>query len=286
MRPVASTPSEFARSAHRRLRHVGLLRSARAALLAPLYAAYTRQLRGQVERGPLPAHVAVILDGNRRWATASGLVEVSAGHRAGADKLDELIDWCVRVGVRQLTVWALSQENLARPPAQLGGLLDVLADKLDALAELHRGQSLQIRVVGRHAELPPRLRASIATVEAATAANTGLRLTIALAYSGRDELVDAARSLVRQLASEGTSPGRIAAGITRDALAQHLYTAGVPDPELIIRTSGELRLSGFLPWQGTDSELYFTDVYWPAFRELDFLRALRSFQQRRRRYGR
>jgi len=286
MRPVASTAGEVARSARGRLRHIGLLRSARAALLAPVYAAYTRQLRGQVERGPLPAHVAVILDGNRRWATATGLAEVSAGHRAGADKLDELIDWCVRVGVRQLTVWALSQENLARPPAQLGGLLDVLADKLDALAELHHGQSLQIRVVGRHAELPPRLRAAIATVEAATAANTGLRLTIALAYSGRDELVDAARSLVRQLAGKGMSPGRIADGITPDALAQHLYTAGVPDPDLIIRTSGELRLSGFLPWQGTHSELYFTDVYWPAFRELDFLRALRSFQQRRRRYGR
>jgi short-chain Z-isoprenyl diphosphate synthase len=265
---------------------VRLLRSTRTALLAPLYAAYTRQLRGQVERRPLPPHVAVILDGNRRWATAAGHAEVSAGHRAGADKLDELIDWCVRLDVQQVTVWALSQENLTRQPEQLGGLLDVVADKLDALAELHGGQSLQIRVVGRHEELPSRLRASIATVEAATAANTGLRLTIALGYSGRDELVDAARSLVRQLAGEGMSSERIADGITRDALAQHLYTAGVPDPDLIIRTSGELRLSGFLPWQGTDSELYFTDVYWPAFRELDFLRALRSFQQRRRRYGR
>jgi len=250
-----------------------------------VYAAYTSRLRGQVERRPLPAHVAVILDGNRRWATAAGHAEVSAGHRAGADKLDELIDWCVRLGVQRVTVWALSQENLARPPEQLGGLLDAIADKLDALAELHRGLSLQIRVVGRHDELPSRLRDSIATVETATAANNGLRLTIALAYSGRDELVDAARSLVRRLADQGASPERIADGITRDALAQHLYTAGVPDPDLIIRTSGELRLSGFFPWQGTDSELYFTDVYWPAFRELDFLRALRSFQQRRRRFG-
>ena len=262
------------------------LRSARTAVLAPVYAAYTHRLRSQVERRPLPAHVAVILDGNRRWATAAGHAEVSAGHRAGADKLDELIDWCVRIGVREVTVWALSQENLARPADQLEGLLDVVADKLDSLAELHRGQALQIRVVGRHAELPERLRASIAAVEAATAANTGLRLTIALAYSGRDELVDAARSLVRLLADEGAPPERIADGITREALAGHLYTAGVPDPDLIIRTSGELRLSGFLPWQGTDSELYFTDVYWPAFRELDFLRALRSFQQRRRRFGR
>jgi short-chain Z-isoprenyl diphosphate synthase len=286
MKPGASTAGALTRSRPGRSRPARLLRSTRAALLAPLYAAYTRQLRDQVERSPLPAHVAVILDGNRRWANAAGHAEVSAGHRAGADKLDELIDWCVRIGVGQVTVWALSQENLTRPPEQLGGLLDVVADKLDALAELHRGQSLQIRVVGRHDGLPSRLRASIGAVEAATAANTGLRLTIALAYSGRDELVDAARSLVRRLAEEGASPELIAKEITRDALAQHLYTAGVPDPDLIIRTSGELRLSGFLPWQGTDSELYFTDVYWPAFRELDFLRALRSFQQRRRRFGR
>ena len=169
---------------------------------------------------------------------------MSAGHRAGADKLDELIDWCVRLDVQQVTVWALSQENLARPPEQLGGLLDAIADKLDALAELHRGQSLQIRVVGRHDELPPRLRESIARVEAATAPNAGLQLTIALGYSGRDELVDAARALVRKLAVEGASADRIADG--SPATRSHSTpTAGVPDPDLIIRTSGELRLSGF-----------------------------------------
>jgi len=140
-------------------------------------------------------------------------------------------------------------------------------------------------VLGRHAELPDRLRDSIEAVERRTATGKGLRLNIAVGYSGRDELVDAARSLVGSLVASGYPSSAIADRITPAALAEHLYTAGEPDPDLIIRTSGEQRLSGFLPWQGTHSELYFTDVYWPAFRELDFLRAIRSFQQRKRRFG-
>jgi short-chain Z-isoprenyl diphosphate synthase len=251
-----------------------------------VYSLYTSRLRREVERAPLPTHVAVILDGNRRWASLAGLSEPSAGHRAGADKLDELLHWCVGLEIEQVTVWALSNENLARPDRELAALLDVVAEKLEALAALHDAQSMRIRVFGRVEELPESLRRSIRSVEAATADNDGLRLHIALGYSGRDELVDAGRALVRRLAAEGVPPARMAEHITADALAAHLYTAGEPDPDLIIRTSGEVRLSGFLPWQGAHSELYFTDVYWPAFRELDFLRALRSYQQRRRRFGR
>jgi short-chain Z-isoprenyl diphosphate synthase len=145
---------------------------------------------------------------------------------------------------------------------------------------------MRIRVYGRVDDLPERVRESIRAVETATARNEGLRLNIAVGYSGRDELVDAGRALVRRLAAEGVPPEAMAERITAQALAANLYTAGEPDPDLIIRTSGEVRLSGFLPWQGAHSELYFTDVYWPAFRELDFLRALRSYQQRHRRYGR
>jgi short-chain Z-isoprenyl diphosphate synthase len=255
-------------------------------LLMPLYRLYTNRLRREVERWPLPAHVAVILDGNRRWASLVGLREPSAGHRAGADKLDELLDWCVRLAIEQVTVWALSNENLARPGRELAALLGVVAEKLEALAALHGAQSVRIGVFGRVEELPERLRRSIHAVEAATAQNAGLRLNIALGYSGRDELVDASRALVRRLAAEGIPPETMAERISAEALAAHLYTAGVPDPDLIIRTSGEVRLSGFLPWQGAHSELYFTDVYWPAFRELDFLRALRTYQQRQRRFGR
>ncbi len=261
-------------------------RIARALLLAPVYGLYTRRLRGDVLRRPAPRHVAVILDGNRRWASLSGLREPGAGHRAGADKLDELIDWCARLRIEQVTVWALAGENRARTGEELAALLGVIADKLDLLAALHAEQSVRIRVLGRHGELPDRLQRSIEAVERVTAENEGLRLNIAIGYSGRDEVIDAVRALVRGLAESGYPAIEMADVITADALAQHLYTAGEPDPDLIIRTSGEQRLSGFLPWQGTHSELYFTDVFWPAFRELDFLRAMRSFQQRQRRFGR
>jgi short-chain Z-isoprenyl diphosphate synthase len=255
-------------------------------LVAPLYRLYTNRLRREVERSPLPTHVAVILDGNRRWASLVGLREPSAGHRAGADKLDELLDWCAGLGIEQVTVWALSNENLARPARDLAALLEVVADKLERFSALHEAQSMRIRVFGRLDDLPESLRGSIRAVEAATAQSDGPQLNIALGYSGRDELVDASRALVRRLAAEGVPPEAMVERITAEALAAHLYTAGEPDPDLIIRTSGEVRLSGFLPWQGAHSELYFTDVYWPAFRELDFLRALRTYQQRQRRFGR
>jgi short-chain Z-isoprenyl diphosphate synthase len=255
-------------------------------LAAPVYSFYTARLRHEVERLPLPAHVAVILDGNRRWASLAGLQDLSDGHRAGADKLDELLDWCVRLDIGQVTVWALSNENLSRSEDEISGLLDVVADKLRSLAELHGRQAVRIRVYGRHEEFPKRLRDAIRSAEEATAGNDGLRLNIALGYSGRDELVDATRALVKRLAREELDPPAMAERITPEAIAAHLYTAGEPDPDLIIRTSGEVRLSGFLPWQGAHSELYFTDVYWPELRELDFLRALRTYQHRQRRFGR
>jgi short-chain Z-isoprenyl diphosphate synthase len=255
-------------------------------LAAPLYSLYTNRLRHEVEQLPLPAHVAVILDGNRRWASLAGFSAAEEGHRAGADKLDELLDWCVRLGIGQVTVWALSNENLSRSEEEVSGLLVVVAEKLRFLAELHGRQSVRIRVYGRLEDLPGSLREAIRAAEQATASNDGLRLNIALGYSGRDELVDATRALLKRLASEELDPAAMADRITPEAIAAHLYTAGEPDPDLIIRTSGEVRLSGFLPWQGAHSELYFTDVYWPELRELDFLRALRTYQHRRRRFGR
>ncbi len=257
-------------------------------LLAPVYRFYTDRLRREVRRAPVPEHVAVILDGNRRWATKAGLTEVGAGHRRGADKIDELLDWCAELGIRETTLWALSGENLGRPDSELDALLDVVAGKLDELAARasRPGKRMRIRVFGRLDSLPDRLLGAVRRAEEQTAGNDDLRLNIALGYSGRDELVDACRSMVRSLAAEGVPAEEMAGRVTTDALAAHLYTAGRPDPDLIIRTSGELRLSGFLPWQSAHSEFYFTDVYWPAFRELDFLRALRTFQQRERRFGR
>ncbi len=282
-RAVARSPRQALKS---RWLSAALLRRTTNVLLAPLYRLYGDRLRREVMRAPRPAHVAVILDGNRRWASIAGLRDSSGGHRAGADKLDELLDWCVGLRIEQVTVWALSNENLGRSADELAALLKVVADKLEDLAARHARQSVRIRVLGRLRPLPERLRRSIAAVEAATAANSGLRLNIALGYSGRDELVDATRALIRSLAARRIPAAEMADHVDADAIARHLYTADHSDPDLIIRTSGEMRLSGFLPWQSSHSEFYFTDVYWPAFRELDFLRAVRTFQQRERRFGR
>jgi short-chain Z-isoprenyl diphosphate synthase len=264
-------------------------------LLAPLYTLYTHRLREQVRRAPLPRHVAVILDGNRRWASLLGLREPAAGHRRGAEKLDELLEWCAALGIPELTVWALSMENLSRGTPELEGLLDVVARKLTALAERRDsdGTPVRVRVFGRLDALPPELATAARAAQERTAANSGLCVNIALGYSGRDELVDACRrlvdatrALIGSLARQGVAPVEMAGHVDADAIARHLYTAEHSDPELIIRTSGEMRLSGFLPWQSSHSEFYFTDVYWPAFRELDFLRAVRTFQARKRRFGR
>ena len=255
--------------------------------LAPLYRVYTHRLRERVRRAPVPQHVAVIIDGNRRWASEFGLTEPSDGHRHGAAKIDELLSWCSALGIHDVTVWALSGENVgSRPTAQLEPLYETIATKLEALARDARDPALplQIRVLGRREHLPDRLRQAVERAEAASA-DQGLRLNIALGYSGRDELVDACRRLIRDLVGEGVGSDGMAAHVTPEALAARLYTAGAPDPDLIIRTSGEVRMSGFLPWQSAHSEFYFTDVYWPAFRELDFLRALRTYQQRERRFG-
>jgi short-chain Z-isoprenyl diphosphate synthase len=256
--------------------------------LAPVYRLYTRRLRQRVRAALLPQHVAVILDGNRRWASRVGLREPGAGHRQGAEKLDELLGWCCGLGIGELTVWALSSENLSREGDELRALLEILSEKLSALSERARGSgaAIRIRVFGRIEALPPELAETALRVQAQTAGNFGLCLNVALGYSGRDELVDATRALIRSLAARRIAAAEMADHVDADAIARHLYTAEHSDPDLIIRTSGEMRLSGFLPWQSSQSEFYFTDVYWPAFRELDFLRAVRTFQQRERRFGR
>jgi short-chain Z-isoprenyl diphosphate synthase len=259
-----------------------------SAALAPVYALYTARLRALVHAREVPNHVAVILDGNRRWANLVGLREPGAGHRRGADKLSELIAWCAGLEIGELTVWALSTENLARPSEEIAALTGILAEELGALARRASagGNPIRIRVFGRLDVLPPALAETARRVQDETAAHDGLCLNVALGYSGRDELVDAVRGLVRSLASSGVDAQEMASRVDAEGVARHLYTAEHSDPDLIIRTSGEMRLSGFLPWQSSHSEFYFTDVYWPAFRELDFLRAIRTYQARERRHGR
>ncbi len=256
-------------------------------LLRPVYALYTRRLRGEVLSAARPGHVAVIMDGNRRWAMRQGFDDVGEGHRRGAEKALEVVDWCADLGIREVTLWALSLENLGRPADEVDVIADVATDSLTAMIEGRRRTSVPIRlkVIGRREPLPERLRNAVEASAELSRTDAGLDVTVALAYSGRDELVEAAQATVRDLVASGVPAGELAGSLTADALAAHLYTRGSSDPDLIIRTSGEVRLSGFLPWQSVYSEYYFCDAYWPAFREIDFLRAIRTFQQRARRFG-
>ena len=193
-----------------------------------------------------------------------------------------------RLAIEAVTLWVCSTDNLSRPPAELAGILDAVEAKVRALARdplIHR-RHVHVRAVGRLELLPPSTREAIASAERATASYDAMTLTIAAAYGGREEVVDAVRALLREAAGSGDDLEAVAMHLEPAAITRHLYTSGLPDPDLIIRTSGEVRLSGFLLWQSAHSEsLYFTDVNWPAFRKIDFLRALRSYQQRKRRFG-
>lgn len=256
-------------------------------LLRPVYAFYLGRLRAEVLGLPRPGHVAVIMDGNRRWAADRGFADVGVGHRRGAEKALELVDWCAEIGIREVTLWALSLENLERPTDEVDTIADVATESLTALVEGRRRTTvpIRLRVIGRRDPLPDRLRDAVEASTAISEDGAPLDVTVAIAYSGRDELVEAAQAAVRGLVAAGVPAEGIAEGLTAEALASHLYTRGSSDPDLIIRTSGEVRLSGFLPWQSVYSEYYFCEAYWPAFREIDFLRAIRTFQQRARRFG-
>jgi short-chain Z-isoprenyl diphosphate synthase len=252
-----------------------------------LYYLYARRLARNVQSSPRPRHVGIILDGNRRHGRSLGIVEPRAVYGLGADKLDEVLEWCAELAIPTVTLWVFSTENFRRPAAEVSGILASVEAKLTALAEdpaIHRHR-VRVRAIGCLGMLPPPVLDAIKAAERATARYDGLELNIAVAYGGRQEITDAVRSLLSCLAAEQTTLAEAAEHITPEAIARHLYTAGLPDPDLIIRTSGEIRLSGFLLWQSVHSEFYFTDVLWPAFRKIDFLRAIRSYQDRQRRYG-
>jgi short-chain Z-isoprenyl diphosphate synthase len=252
-----------------------------------LYYLYERRLEAEVRRARAPRHVGIILDGNRRWARARGLRDPIEGYRVGAGKLDEVLAWCVDLGIPTVTLWACSTENLARDPEELRGLLSVIEAKLQTIADDPRihDRRVRVRAVGKLDLLPDSTLAAIRRAEEATAGYADAVLTFALAYGGRQEIADAVQRLIRDRAKQGASLEEIVESLTQEEIARYLYTAELPDPDLIIRTSGEVRLSGFLLWQSAYSEFYFCDVHWPAFRRIDFLRAIRSYQQRDRRFG-
>ena len=257
-------------------------------LLRPLYRVYEGRLVRQIDGKPTPRHIGIILDGNRRHGERHGVRDPQAIYTLGAQKLDDVLDWCADLGVPAVTLWVFSTDNVDRPLEQVSGILAAIEAKVRGFAHhpIIHDRRVRVRAIGKLETLPPSLREALQAAADVTATYAGMTLTIAVAYGGRDEIVDAVRALLGEQMERGLTLPEAVEEISRQAIARHLYTAGTPDPDLIIRTSGEIRLSGFLLWQSAYSEFYFCDVPWPAFRKADFLRAVRSYQQRKRRFGR
>lgn len=250
-----------------------------------IYATYEQRLLRNLDRDTLPEHVAVLADGNRRWARVNAPgQELVVGYRAGAAKLKQFVGWCEEVGIPTVTLWVLSTENLERSgPDELGPLLEVIRD---LVVELTDDGGRRVQVVGDLDLLPSDVADDLRAAEARCLDAPGMHVNVAVSYGGRHELRDAVRSLLATEAEKGTELAELSRTLEIDHISEHLYTAGQPDPDLIIRTSGEQRLSGFLIWQSAHSEFYFCEALWPDFRKIDFIRALRAYSQRERRFGR
>jgi short-chain Z-isoprenyl diphosphate synthase len=250
-----------------------------------LYGTYEHRLVAELDRSQLPRHVAVLADGNRRWARTNAPGQpLVAGYQAGADKLKEFVEWCDEIGIPVVTLWVLSTDNYSRSTdEELAPLLEVIEAMVDDLAATGRWQ---VHPVGALDLLPDATANRLRKVDHETAGISGMVVNIAVSYGGRHELRDAVRSLLAEEAELGTPIEELARTLDVEQIAEHLYTKGQPDPDLIIRTSGEQRLSGFLMWQSAHSEFYFCEALWPDFRKVDFMRALRAYGQRERRFGR
>jgi short-chain Z-isoprenyl diphosphate synthase len=255
-------------------------------LKEPAYRLYEMRLRQELARSKsqLPRHIAVLCDGNRRWARDAGHDDVSYGYRMGARKIAEMLRWCHEAGIEMATVYLLSTENLQRDPDELSTLIEIITDVVEEICA--PANRWNVRTVGDleliGEEPARRLRDAVLSTEAATGS---FHVNLAVGYGGRQEIVDAVRALLGKELANGATGDQLIEAVTIDAISENLYTSGQPDPDLVIRTSGEQRLSGFLLWQSAYSEMWFTEAYWPAFRRVDFLRALRDYSARHRRYG-
>ncbi len=251
------------------------------------YRLYERELLTQVLGLPRPQHLGLIQDGHRRYARETGLASLAEGYRIGAEKTEEVLGWCAELGISTVTLWGLSTENLARQPAEVADVLRVISRKMIEWTDggLAERLGMRIRPIGLLDLLPEPALATLRAAEVATRHHERLFLNVAVGYGGRQEIVDAIRGYLRDCFARGEGPEEIQRDLTPDTVDKYLYTYDCPDPDLIIRTSGEVRLSGFMLWQSAYSEFYFCDAHWPAFRKIDFLRAIRSYQYRNRRFG-
>ncbi|MFZ3568454.1 isoprenyl transferase [Streptomyces sp. BH097] len=254
------------------------LRDRLRGLLVRLYA---RRVEGHLDHAQVPKHIGVIMDGNRRWAKAAGST-TAQGHQAGAAKIEEFLGWCSETDVEVVTLWLLSTDNFDRPQEELVPLLGIIEDTVHTLAEDGRWR---VQHVGNTDILPSGMQSVLKEAEESTAGRDGIVVNVAIGYGGRQEIADAVRSMLLDASDKGSSLEDVAETVTVDAIGKHLYTKEQPDPDLVIRTSGEQRLSGFMLWQTAHSEYYFCDVFWPAFRKVDFLRAMRDYAVRHRRFG-
>jgi len=250
-----------------------------------LYYSYAKILEREVRKGALPTHIGLILDGNRRYAMEMGFDDLTRGHMEGAKKLDDVLKWCAELDIKIVTIWVYSTDNTQRDKEEIEGLLKVIEGKIDELSKnpIIKMNGFRINFLGNLDLLPEGLNEVIRRCEERTKNHEHRILNIAVGYGGREEIVEAVRQVIKE--KNGIPHERLAESITADDITSHLYTCGIPDPDLIIRTSGEVRLSGFLLWQSAYSEFYFCDALWPVFRRIDFLRAIRSYQQRNRRFG-
>jgi short-chain Z-isoprenyl diphosphate synthase len=252
----------------------------------PMYRLYEMRLRQGLakSKSELPRHIAVLCDGNRRWARELGYNDVNYGYRMGAAKIAQMLRWCQEAGIEMATVYLLSTENLQREPGELASLIEIITDVVEEICAPANRWSVRtvgdLELIGE--EAARRLRDA---VESTNGNGSGFHVNLAVGYGGRQEIVDAVRALLGKELANGASGDQLIEAITIDAVSENLYTSGQPDPDLVIRTSVEQRLSGFLLWQSAYSEMWFTEAYWPEFRRVDFLRALRDYTARHRRYG-
>ncbi|MGB3696464.1 MAG: isoprenyl transferase [Gordonia sp. (in: high G+C Gram-positive bacteria)] len=244
---------------------------------------YEHRLVQLMDPERVPRHVAIICDGNRRWAREAGFEDVSHGHRVGAQRIADMLGWCSELGIEAVTIYLLSTENLSRESDELDALMEIVPDIVDEISDVDA--DWRVRIVGNLEQLPDAVADRLREASHRTEGAADMTVNVAVGYGGRQEIVDAVQTLLVEAIDAGASREEMVEAVTVDGIDSHLYTSGTPDPDLVIRTSGEQRLSGFLLWQSAYSEIWFTDAYWPEFRRVDFLRALRDFAARNRRFG-